>query len=312
MVLTSPWVTADRGPSTRGPVWNYRFDNIEITPADPNAGSTFADALCGLGGARYLLFVNDQSTWDYCNPFLTNDMSAMGGGNIDGMFLLWYQRAALPPTPPVPGGEQLFIATQFFETTITADCLTADPVDFHDGYIFDFGVNPNGFWYTTIDLSAFGFTTLPLADGSGSYQIIYGSAFDPGTGEITLSTCAQPGLWGTAAPRVGTQHDIQYDDDFPTDGVHVLPDECYTYAYGVCPDPLGAAIGLVGMDSGGCPCPGDTNGDNLRDISDLAVLLSAFGSSPPAPGAECSDMNGDGIIDIADLALLLAAFGSTC
>jgi hypothetical protein len=309
MVLTTDWMYANNGPSTRGPVWTYVFDNIEISPADPNAAPDFTDA-CGLAGGRWLLYTTDVATFDYCNPFATNDMSALSQSGleaIDGMYLLWYQRAALPGSPPVPEGEQLFIAVQLFETTILDDCSVAEPADFVDGVILDFGVNANGFWYSAVDLSAFAISMAAPADGSGSYQYIFGNAFDGTT--ITLSTCVQSGLWGTAAPRVGTQTLVQYDDDNPTDGLHDTAFECYDYTYGVCPDPLGAAIGLMNLGEGtGCPCPGDFNGDSIRDISDLAIILSEFGST----NGGCDDINGDGVTDISDLAAFLSTFGVPC
>jgi hypothetical protein len=51
---------------------------------------------------------------------------------------------------------------------------------------------------------------------------------------------------------------------------------------------------------------GDVNGDCTVDVSDLLVLLSAFGNS--AGG----DIDGDGTTSVADLLLLLAGFGGTC
>ncbi len=56
------------------------------------------------------------------------------------------------------------------------------------------------------------------------------------------------------------------------------------------------------------PCP-DATGDGQVDLSDLAVLLSQFGSG----GAGlASDFNEDGTVDLSDLALLLALFGGSC
>lgn len=49
---------------------------------------------------------------------------------------------------------------------------------------------------------------------------------------------------------------------------------------------------------------GDVNGDNIIDDSDLAQLLTDFGTEESA-----SDLNGDGIVDDSDLALLLENFG---
>ncbi|MEN9668378.1 MAG: hypothetical protein RLZZ386_285 [Planctomycetota bacterium] len=52
------------------------------------------------------------------------------------------------------------------------------------------------------------------------------------------------------------------------------------------------------------PCPGDYNGDGFRDGSDLATLLSAWGTAG-------GDINGDGATDGADLSTLLSGWG-TC
>ena len=54
----------------------------------------------------------------------------------------------------------------------------------------------------------------------------------------------------------------------------------------------------------GLPCPGDYNGDGLRDGSDLAVLLSGWNTAG-------SDINGDGTTNGADLTVLLSGWG-TC
>lgn len=53
---------------------------------------------------------------------------------------------------------------------------------------------------------------------------------------------------------------------------------------------------------------GDLNGDGVVDVSDLLMLLGAWG---PCPGrAECvADLNGDGFVDVSDLLMLLANWG---
>lgn len=52
------------------------------------------------------------------------------------------------------------------------------------------------------------------------------------------------------------------------------------------------------------PNPADVNGDGVVDGTDLALVLSAWGST--APGA--ADLNGDGVVDGTDLALLLSSW----
>ncbi|MFM2165097.1 MAG: hypothetical protein RL325_1534 [Planctomycetota bacterium] len=57
------------------------------------------------------------------------------------------------------------------------------------------------------------------------------------------------------------------------------------------------------LAGGGTPCPGDLDGDNTIGASDLAAVLSAWGS----PGA---DLTGDGDTNAADLAAVLSAWGA--
>lgn len=53
------------------------------------------------------------------------------------------------------------------------------------------------------------------------------------------------------------------------------------------------------------PCFGDINNDSVIDVSDLLVLLGAWG-----PCSACAaDLTGDGHVDVSDLLALLAAWG---
>lgn len=57
-------------------------------------------------------------------------------------------------------------------------------------------------------------------------------------------------------------------------------------------------------------CPGDANGDGLRNGADLSVVLSQFQQAVvPWSGA---DFNGDGVVTGQDLSVLLANFGDPC
>lgn len=55
------------------------------------------------------------------------------------------------------------------------------------------------------------------------------------------------------------------------------------------------------------PVPGDVNGDDCVDDSDLLAVLFAFGGS-----GDAEDLNGDGAVDDADLLIVLFRFGSGC
>ena len=52
-------------------------------------------------------------------------------------------------------------------------------------------------------------------------------------------------------------------------------------------------------------CPGDINGDSVRDGADLAAVLGNWGTTAPA-----TDLNGDGTTNAADLAVLLGNWGA--
>jgi 6-phosphogluconolactonase (cycloisomerase 2 family) len=54
-------------------------------------------------------------------------------------------------------------------------------------------------------------------------------------------------------------------------------------------------------------CPADLTGDGQVNVSDLLVLLGAWG---PCDGECPSDLNGDGQVNVSDLLVLLAAWGS--
>ena len=59
------------------------------------------------------------------------------------------------------------------------------------------------------------------------------------------------------------------------------------------------------------PCPGDLDGDNDVDLSDLAQLLANYGVTGGAT-YEDGDLDGDGGVDLSDLATLLSVYGTMC
>lgn len=223
-----------------------------------------------------------------------------------------------------------------------------DGSGFIDGVVYDFGFVPagNGYYYSAPDLTGSGlFHTMP-ADGDGGYQLLFGMGTDPDTGDLILpvgidantglGVAVQPMSWGCGANevadadgtpqpdgRVGTQDDGQYDDDAPTNGIHDVDDtdpnfliniECYSYAAaGLCPNVLGSAVAFYYKgNTNPCGCVGDLDGDGDRDISDLAIILSQFGSTGDPGSLGCADIDADGDVDISDLASALSVFGVPC
>jgi hypothetical protein len=54
------------------------------------------------------------------------------------------------------------------------------------------------------------------------------------------------------------------------------------------------------------PCVGDLNGDGVRDLADLGILLASYGSDGGG------DIDGDGDTDLADLGALLGVYDTPC
>lgn len=77
-----------------------------------------------------------------------------------------------------------------------------------------------------------------------------------------------------------------------------------------------AALDDFAIVDRGCPpvaCPGDLNGDGVRDLNDLTALLSAFGTTSGDPGYNAAaDLDSSGSVDLNDLTGLLSTFGVAC
>ena len=64
-----------------------------------------------------------------------------------------------------------------------------------------------------------------------------------------------------------------------------------------------AQITLPITIGGGCPIPGDSNGDGVLNVLDVVLLVNLV--LEVAPGDECSDINGDGSLNVLDVVLLV-------
>ena len=69
---------------------------------------------------------------------------------------------------------------------------------------------------------------------------------------------------------------------------------------------LPISLAFVGAD-----CPGDLDGDQDVDLSDLAQLLSNYGTTSGA-AYEDGDFDNDGDVDLGDLAAMLSVYGDPC
>ncbi len=294
------------------------FDNAEPDTDGSVSGVVGAPIgfnSCGLGepedpaGNRWYF----GTTYD--NPFAANDMTADSGGGSDAndMMLGWHWGG------PALVDRNCFIVISTHDSNAINDntglCDTpvqqGDP-SFLGGVILDFGPltgNPGHYWYTTVeDLSTgFGISVPIPADLIGAYHVILGTyTTDPTTDGVlddTVEGGTQPMLWGSGADeaiggvadvRPGDQNEWQWDDDFVIDGTHQAPDECYNYAFGVCPDPLGSMLALW-VAGGGGGCAWDLDGDGDTDFNDLVTLLAGYGTT----------------YDFSDLVGLLGDYGCT-
>lgn len=304
----------DGVPDTYGPS-GAPWDNVPgCTGAIPLGLRWFFGAAYNNSFASNDMLVPNPAAWGCCAEWLDFSFSWNG----DGI------------------GGPLELAIVVFTTEAWAGCAALVPDDGvgseYPGVLYDFGPLGPGAFFSNILLAGTGLChTIPV-DGAGGVHMYIASYIDvdgvPGPDDIDGSggfslgdlvipvppAAGQPMLWGAGADEVppdgrcGDQDADQYDDDAPSSLTHFpLLAECYSYAFGFCPDPLGASIGLWCKLP--CPCLGDLDGDGDVDIADLALFLASFGGPPLVP---CADLNGDGIVDLLDLAIMLSLFGGGC
>ena len=157
--------------------------------------------------------------------------------------------------------------------------------------------------------------------GEFSADIDFGAGLNPGFFAVVTFTnlvaLATPIVTDTTAIRVEQQR-ISHTGGSNRMGVASL----MPIQIGSSPDTMlfnGALFGFIVPCNPGyrvsvipdSPCPGDLDGDNDVDLSDLAQLLANYGATSGA-NPEDGDMDGDGDVDLSDLAALLAVYGTTC
>jgi hypothetical protein len=250
-------------------------------------------------------FTTSTSRWyfgtGYCNMFTVADHTVEDGTVIaDGFCAIdfaWQWTCA-------GFGTETCIVAVFTQESVPCDPSTFD----YSGWLLDFGTlscNPGGYYYTNVDLST-GSWPIP-ATGTGSHMLIYAQSVTT-SGALVLATCAQTMLWGNTyggANERGSQVTEQYDDDNPADGTHTTS-ECYTYDYGLCPDPLGAMVQWWGsLDDGGECDYADFNGDGTVNTQDFSAFFNQW-----VPKDASADCNGDGTVNTQDVTCFLNLWNS--
>lgn len=248
-------------------------------------------------------FSTSTSRWffgtGYCNMFVSADHTVWENTDLNAGFarvdFAWYWTCA-------GFGTETCLVGVFTQESVPCDPDTFD----YSGWLLDFGslsCNPGGYYYTNVDLSS-GTWPIPTT-GTGSHILIFAQS-QTTSGALVLATCAQTMLWGTgdgggaSNTMRGTQVTEEFDDDNPADGVHSST-ECYTFDFGLCPDPLGAMVQFWGEEGMGGACDyADFNGDGTVNTQDFAAFFNAW-----VPGDESANCNGDSTVNSQDFLCFL-------
>jgi hypothetical protein len=202
----------------------------------------------------------------YCNTWTLNDIASLADGwagdqTSDHHMTAWQWYGDGNPA----GTEQCYLVNFTYED-FDDTCNGPAAANGYDGIIYDFGpltTNPGGYYYTNLTPCDSGLALTLPADGSGALDLHMWNFFDGNN--FTYATCGQAMLWGMKDTATqGSQGPVQWDDDTDIDangnctadvngnclnlpdGSLVAPFECYDYAFGLCPDPLGAMMNLYG------------------------------------------------------------------
>ena len=107
---------------------------------------------------------------------------------------------------------------------------------------------------------------------------------------------------GEPTSEVGTTFEVTFDQAFLDD--HPMPDNVYPY---FCLPHAPVMQGTITVEPKKF-VPGDLNEDGVVDVSDLLMLLGAWGEC--GEGETCTgDLNGDSTVDVSDLLMLLGQWG---
>jgi hypothetical protein len=235
---------------------------------------------------------------DYCNMFVTNDMTVAPGTDLDGglrrIDFAWLWTCS-------GFGTETCVVGVFTQNSEPCD---ADSFDY-SGWLLDFGTlscNPGGYYFTNVDLGTSG--TWPVPDGGTGSYVLYFAQEVTTSGTLVMATCAQTMLWATGEDRgdpqaPGTQGPLQLDDAYPADGVHGT-DECIDYTIAECVVELGVAAAFWQERCAGDCAYADFNSDGSTNTQDFTVFFNEW-----VPRNESADCNLDGSVNTQDVTCFL-------
>jgi len=293
------------------------YDAYQFDSAGEAVG---ADTDCGLAEPFVRFLLNE----DTCHMRTADDFTlepALAGNDITRIAggFYWYGDGT--------NAEQCYIVVQVWET-IDVTCNGPALDGFLGAVVVDMGVlEANTGIYNTFDFdicAIMGGAGIPApADGSGAIDILLANEFNAAESSVTLATCAQPMLWGTAADRPGSQTDFPYWIDVDRSFEFEAPGECFTFeGFADCPDNLGNMVAIwVDADDpgggGGTACgDGDCNG--VSEYADMLPFIYAVNEPATYLFYECDavetmDHNGDGAVNNFDLTdQIVAGFVGGC
>ena len=271
--VVSEWGGYSRPPDP----CRYRFSRVFDCFGDNDSDGYMDDT----GGC----FTNSTSRWyfgtGYCNMFTTADHTVASGTYLDSGF----KRVDLAWMWSCNELESCIIAV------FTQDAVPCDPDSFdYSGWIFDFGplsCNPGGYYFANIALSS---GEWPIPTGGTGSHILFFAQGQTSSGALVPATCAQPMLWGTeygGDNQRGTQATEQFDDVATIDSTHTTS-ECYTYSFGLCPDPLGAMVQFWGEDGSDRSCEyANYNDDSVIDSRDVLAYLNSWNALDGIADCNC-------------------------
>jgi hypothetical protein len=146
-----------------------------------------------------------------------------------------------------------------------------------------------------------------LAVAVGEDSVYVGGTFTRVNGIVHIHAAAVDGVTGTlldwdAQPRGPAGAGFVFDLILDQSMLHLAGD--FTTMLGEIREGV-ATVSSLEPPSGPL---GDLNGDGVVDVSDLLILLGAWGPCPPS--GDCpADLDGDGAVNVSDLLILLGNWG---